>query len=54
MVVAGMVLTAALVVRVAVARRVRIVMTESQRRVVWGGVAAMFLANWVYVILFVG
>lgn len=54
MFVAAVVLTASLLLRLLPARRVHVEMARRTRRIVRGSVLAAFLANWVYVILFVG
>ena len=51
---AAVILAAALLLRVLAARRVHVEMSTTARRVAWGLVLAAFLANWVYVILYVG
>ena len=44
----------ATLLRIIFARRLRIQLTNTQRRIVWVLVVAVFLVNWLYVILYVG
>ena len=50
----GVLFAVSLVLRVIFARRISIALTKKQRRIVWGVVAALFLADWGYVIIYVG
>jgi len=43
-----------LLLRLALGRRPRVYLTRTQRRLAWSAAAAVVLANWVYVILYVG
>ncbi len=51
---AGVVWLAAILFQVAFARRVRLAVPPSARKLLWGLLAALFLANWLYVIRCVG
>lgn len=48
------VFAAAAVLRVAAARRVHVELSPVQRKAVWVCAAGLFLANWIYVLLYVG
>lgn len=54
MFVVGVVFTVSLVLRVVFARRIDLGLTRGRRRIGWGVVVALFLANWGYVIIYVG
>jgi len=50
MVIAGVVLAVVLVARAVTARRVRLDLGKTGRRVAWATVAVLFIANWAWVI----
>ena len=52
--VAGVVVTAVLVLRIGFGRRVVLSLSEEGRRQLWLWGGALFLANWLYVITWVG
>jgi hypothetical protein len=54
MFIAGIMVIASLLLRVAFARRINFGLTARQRRLAGWGVIGLLLANWIYVILYVG
>jgi len=51
---AGLFFLAVLAARLLVARTPRLELSATEKRITWGALIVLFIANWVYVIVYVG